>query len=299
MSSFILPPYLTQGDTIGICAMAGKVTEVSLQFAISTLKTWGLNVQVSPNIYGSCQSFSGSDVQRAEDLQAFINNPNIKAIISARGGYGCARILPLIDLSPLKDKPKWIIGYSDITAIHCALQGVNIASLHATMPINFDDAQGLESLQMALFNEDIGREIAPHLLNVPGVAQGRLIGGNLSVLYSLQGTPYEFVPDNTILFIEDVGEYLYHLDRMMTNLKLSGKLSKIKGLIVGGMTNMEDNKDSFAASAYEVIYTHCADLNIPIVFQFPAGHQKPNMAMCFGRTIRLEVTKFFAQLQYL
>ncbi|MGL4363704.1 MAG: S66 peptidase family protein [Bacteroidales bacterium] len=298
MSSFIYPPYLKRGNTIGICAMAGAISKENLALAIAVFKAWGLNIQLSPHVEGRHHQFSGTDIERAEDLQSLINNPNIKAIISARGGYGCARILPLIDLSPLKDKPKWIIGYSDITAIHCALQGINIASLHSTMPINFDDVKGVESLRTALFGENIGQTIISHPLNIHGIAKGRLVGGNLSVLYSLQSTPYEFLSENTILFIEDIGEYLYHIDRMMMNLKLSGKLNKIKAILVGGMSNMKDNEPPFSASAYDVIHAHCTELNIPLVFEFPAGHQVPNTAMCFGKNVVLSVQENLTTLEY-
>jgi len=296
MQNFILPPFLKRGDTIGICAPARKVSEEEMRLAVETFEAWGLRVRLGKNLFGAQHQFSGSDAQRAADLQELINDESVNVIISARGGYGCSRLLPLLDLSLLKKNPKWLVGYSDFTVLHLALYRLGVQSLHATMPINFDDEQGVQSLRAALFGENLNQKFAAHELNVKGVAQGRLIGGNLSIIYSLQETPYALLPDNAILFIEDVDEYLYHIDRMMMNLELSGQLSKIKGLLVGSMSDMKDNSVAFGRNAQEIIREHAEKFNIPVAFNFPAGHQKPNVALRFGAEVELRVEENFSAL---
>ncbi len=296
---FVLPPYLKAGDTIAICAPARKVSEEEMRPAVATFESWGLRVRMSYNLFDEYHQFSGSDKQRAADLQTLINDPEVKAIISARGGYGCARLLPLLDLSPLKNNPKWLVGYSDFTVLHLALHRLGVQSFHATMPISFADKQGVHSLRAALFGETLNQQFPAHELNIKGIAQGRLVGGNLSIIYSLQGTPAALLPDNAILFIEDLDEYLYHVDRMMMNLELSGQLGRIKGLLVGGMSDMKDNTIPYGKNAVEIIHEHVSKFHIPVAFGFPAGHQQPNFAMRFGAEVELRVEEESVELVYL
>jgi muramoyltetrapeptide carboxypeptidase len=298
-TKFIRPDFLKRGDTVGICAPARKVSCDEIRLAVQVLELWGLQVKLSKNLFAEHNRLAGDDEQRAADLQALLDDPSVRAILFARGGYGSARLLQKIDFSGLRASPKWLVGYSDITAFHLALYRLGVESLHAVMPFCFSDAASVDSLRDALFGQDVGRKFAPHELNVKGSAAGRLTGGNLSIIYSLQATPYELLPDDAILFVEDVDEYLYHVDRMTLNLSLSGKLGKIKALLVGGMTDMKDNAVPYGKSAYEIIYEHAKPLNIPVAFGFPAGHQSPNMALSLGRKLLLTVDNEHVALKYL
>ncbi|MDR1023925.1 MAG: LD-carboxypeptidase [Prevotellaceae bacterium] len=298
-AKFIRPASLRQGDTVGICAPARKVSSDEIRQAMQTMELWGLRVKLGKNLVAEHNLFACADEQRAADLQTLIDDTDVRAVFFARGGYGSARLLQKINFSGLRTSPKWLVGYSDTTAFHLALYRLGVESLHAAMPFKFSDTASVESLHTALFGQNIGREFAPHELNVEGVAAGRLTGGNLSIIYSLQATPYALLPDDAVLFVEDVDEYLYHLDRMALNLALSGKLGKIKALLVGGMTNMKDNAAPYGKSAYEIIYEHVRPLNIPVAFGFPAGHQTPNMALSLGRKVQLTVNSERAELRYL
>ncbi|MDR1343187.1 MAG: LD-carboxypeptidase [Prevotellaceae bacterium] len=298
-ASFIRPACLRQGDAVGICAPARKVSSDEIRQAVQTMELWGLRVKLGKNLFAEHNLFAGADEQRAADLQALIDDTDVRAVFFARGGYGSARLLQKVDFSKLRTSPKWLVGYSDATAFHLALYRLGVESLHAAMPFCFSDAASVDSLYAALFGQDVSRQLAPHELNVEGAATGRLTGGNLSIIYSLQATPYALLPDGAVLFVEDVDEYLYHLDRMALNLALSGKLGKIKALLVGGMTNMKDNATPYGKSAYEIIYEHARQLNIPVAFGFPAGHQTPNMALSLGRRVQLTVSSARAELRYL
>jgi muramoyltetrapeptide carboxypeptidase len=267
--------------------------------AVQVMESWGLQVRLGKNLLAEHNQLAGADEQRAADLQALVNDPDVRAIFFARGGYGCARLLPKVDFRALRTSPKWLAGYSDITAFHLALYRLGVESLHAAMPFKFSDAASVSSLRAALFGQGGSLKVAPRELNVQGIAAGRLTGGNLSVICSLQATPYELLPDGAVLLLEDVDEYLYHVDRMMLNLALSGKLGKLKALLVGGMTDMKDNAAPYGKSAHEIIYEHVRPLNIPVAFGFPAGHQPPNMALSLGREALLTVSDKGAELQYL
>ena len=289
----IIPEYLNIGDTIGIVALAGITNQNHLDNAIRVFTNWGFKTEVGKYIFENYNNFSATDKHRAEDINNMINNPKVKAIISLRGGYGTARIIEQIDFKTLKQNPKWIIGFSDITVLHSALNTIGVCSLHATMPTNFDttDIISLESLKNALFGLKNRYEIKTEDLNVLGKAEGEIIGGNLSILYSLNATKYDLDFTNKILFIEDLNEYLYHLDRMMLNLKLSDKLSKIKALIVGGMSNMLDNEIPFGKSAYEIILEQVKEYNYPVLFNFPAGHIHKNYALTMGSKVSVNITE--------
>jgi len=296
----IISEYLNIGDTIGIVALAGRTNQKHLDNAIEVFTKWGFRTEVGKYIFENHNNFSATDEHRIEDVNKMIHNPKVKAIISLRGGYGTARIIEQIDLKALKQNPKWLIGFSDITVLHSALNKIGICSLHATMPTNFDntDVISLESLKNALFGLQNRYEIKTEKLNVLGKTKGEIVGGNLSILYSLNSTKYDLDFTDKILFIEDLNEYLYHIDRMMLNLKLSGKLSKIKALVVGGMNNMLDNEIPFGKSAYEIVLEHVKEYNYPVLFNFPAGHIHKNYALTMGSNVSVEITNEVSYLYF-
>lgn len=284
--------YLQIGDKIGIVASARKVSSLELKEAIDIFTHWGLESILGENIFKEHHQFAGTDEERLSDLQTMLDDDQIKAISFARGGYGTVRILDKIDWSAFIKKPKWLIGFSDITVIHsCVTQNLGVESIHAIMPLNFDTAsnEAIISLRKSLFGDSISYEINSHPLNRKGDAKATLIGGNLSMIHTLTGSNADINTEGKILFIEDLDEYLYHIDRMLINLKRSGKLSKLKGLIIGGMTIMNDNTIPFGKQAYEIIQEHTAEYNYPICFDFPAGHFPDNRALIIGRNVQLSV----------
>ncbi len=290
----IEPQFLKAKDKIGILAPAGFISEEEIQGSIRIFNEWDLNVELGNNIFKRKNNLAGNDRQRKEDFQRFIDRNDIKAIICARGGYGSIRIINDINFNNFNNNAKWIVGYSDITIFHSYLQKkLHCESIHAIMPRNFQKhdlkSKPLDSLKNALFGENIEYTVRSHMLNRTGTADGILIGGNLSVLFSLQGTNLEIDTRGRILFIEDVNEYLYHVDRMITNLKLSGKLNNLQGLIVGCMSKMKDSPVAFGESAYEIINRAVKEYDYPVIFDFPAGHTKTNMALILGKKIRMSV----------
>ena len=290
----ITPAYLKQGDTVGIIAPARKIDKSDIDNAFKVFESWGLQVKLGANINKEYNQFAGEDDERASDLQNMLNDNEVKAIIAARGGYGTVRLLEKVNLYALLKMPKWVVGYSDITILHSALNHqMNIESIHGTMPINFPPSgkenKSLISLKNVLFGEKPVYTFPSHPQNITGKTEGTLIGGNLSVLYSLAGSKYDINTGNTVLFLEDLDEYLYHIDRMMMNFKLSGKLDKLRGVVVGGMTEMRDNEVPFGKTAEEIVKDIMKDYNIPVVFNFPAGHTNPNLALVLGRHVKLEV----------
>lgn len=289
--SLIQPPYLKKGDTIGIVACARKISREEMAPAIEILKSWGLEVVLGKNVFNVDHQFSGTDAERAEDLQIMLDDTSVKAVISARGGYGTMRIIDKIDFEKFKRSPKWVIGYSDITVLHSHIHTFGVETLQATMPINFNkNAEALESLRNALFGEKIIYEVEAHDLNRKGVAQGELVGGNLSLLYALTGSVSDIDTTGKILFIEDLDEYLYHIDRMMMNLKRAGKLGHLVGLVVGGMTDMKDNTIPFGKTAEEIIMDAVKEYDYPVCFHFPAGHVDKNVALYLGKKAKLEIS---------
>ncbi len=291
----ITPPYLIPGDTVGIVAPARKVSREEIDVFTKLLESWGLKCKFGRNLFGEKDQYSGTDEERAADFQDMLADPNIRAIIAARGGYGSLRTLRLIDFSKFDKDPKWVAGFSDITIFHSYVSKyLNTESIHCLMPINFvpgnrEIEDSAESLRKALFGENLEYHIPSFSLNRDGYAVGELTGGNLSVLYSLNGTG--FFPEMTgkILFIEDIDEYLYHLDRMMMNLLLSGSFHKIKALIIGGFTDLKDNTIPFGSKYEEIISGIVKKFNFPVAFSFPAGHQNTNMTLIFGRQMQLKV----------
>jgi muramoyltetrapeptide carboxypeptidase len=288
--NLIQPPYLRKGDKIAIVASARKISLEEIQPAIDILKIWGLEVVLSKNLFKSDNQFSGTDNERAEDLQMMLDDASVRAIISARGGYGTIRIIDKIDFTKFKQHPKWIVGYSDITVLHSHIHNLGVETLHATMPINFTkNVEATESLRKALFGEQLIYEIENHPQNKKGICEGELVGGNLSLLYALTGSVSDINTEGKILFIEDLDEYLYHIDRMMLNLKRSGKLNHLAGLLVGGLTDMKDNAIPFGKTVEEIILDAVKEYNYPVCFNFPAGHVDRNMAICLGKNIQLKI----------
>jgi len=299
----ITPPYLKSGDKIAIVATARKVFPTEMDAAISILHSWGLKVVTGLHLFGENNQYSGTDQERTSDIQMMLDDPDIKAIICARGGYGTVRIIDQLNFSAFEQHPKWIVGYSDITVLHSHIQTqFGIETLHATMPINFPD-QGteaaIESLRKALFGEILEYSFENQPLNKSGNVSGELTGGNLSILYSLIGSPSDIQTQDKILFIEDLDEYLYHIDRMMMNLKRSGKLAGIKALIVGGLTKMKDNTVPFGKQAEQIIAEYAQEAGIPVCFSFPAGHIADNRALVIGREVQLDIDIKGVSLRFL
>ena len=289
----IRPNYLQKGDTVAIVSTARKVSKKELIPALAILKNWGLNVVLGNSIEAEEHQFAGNDKLRASDFQEMLDNPKIKAIWCARGGYGSVRMVDLLDFSNFKNNPKWIIGYSDVTVLHSHLHQLGFETLHAQMPVSIETktAACVQSLKSSLFGKNTNITIPYEVSNVMGNAKGVLVGGNLSMLYSLCGSSSSISTKGKILFIEDLDEYLYHIDRMLQNLKRNGMLDQLEGLIIGGMTQMHDNDISFGQSAEEIILSICDDYNYPIVFNFPAGHIDDNRALILGRKAELIISK--------
>jgi muramoyltetrapeptide carboxypeptidase len=289
----IFPPYLKPGDRIRIVSPAGKVQKDKVIPGIELLLDEGYEVIVGKHVFDKHFQCAGTDQQRAADLQEAINDPETKAIICARGGYGTVRILEKLDFSPLLKTPKWLIGFSDVTVLHAVFQKLGIASIHGAMPGFFIEnkkpTRSFFSLMELLTSGKSQLEVKSNSLNRLGTCCGELVGGNLSLIYALQGTPYQLETSGKILLIEDLSEYLYHLDRMMQNLRLAGQLKNLAGLIVGGFTDMKDNDSPFGKSAQEIIFEAVQDYHFPVCFDFPIGHIPKNLAVMFGSHYKLEV----------
>ncbi|MEL1246352.1 LD-carboxypeptidase [Flavobacterium sp. DGU11] len=287
-----IPPYLKKGDTIGILATARKVDMAPLETGIKLMESWGLHVVIGKTIGLDDNQLAGPDWQRATDLQQMLDNPAIKAVWCAKGGYGTVRLIERLDFTKFKKKPKWFIGFSDATVLHSHINNFDIATLHGMVAISVGRAtpEAIESFRKALFGEKLSYNIPPHAFNKTGKATGELVGGNLSVLYSIIGSPSEADYKGKIIFIEDLDEYLYHIDRMMMNLKRNGYFKDVKGIIIGGMTKMRDNDIPWGHDALEIIQDITKEYNIPICFNFPAGHIQDNRALIMGKTITLDVT---------
>jgi len=289
----IRPNYLQKGDTVAIVSTARKVSKKELLPALAILKNWKLNVVIGNSIEAEEQQFAGNDKLRASDFQEMLDNPKIKAIWCARGGYGTIRMLDLLDFSNFKNNPKWIIGYSDVTVLHSHLHQLGFETLHAQMPVSIETktAACIQSLKNSLFGNNNIIIIPSEASNVTGNTKGVVVGGNLSMLYSLCGSSSSISTKGKILFIEDLDEYLYHIDRMLQNLKRNGMLDQLEGLIIGGMTQIHDNDIPFGQSTEEIILSICNDYNYPIVFNFPAGHIDDNRALILGRKAELIISK--------
>jgi muramoyltetrapeptide carboxypeptidase len=290
-----IPPYLKQGDTIAITAPAGYMPFENMQTCVDVLQEWGYTVKLGDTTHSSSENyFSGTDAERVRDLQQFLDDDEVAAILCARGGYGLSRIIPMLDFKKFKRKPKWIIGYSDVTVLHAyLLRQYGIASLHSPMAAAFNDRPSndpyLNSLRKALAGEPMNYECIAHPFNVKGTAKGMLVGGNLSLLAHLCGSGWDFKTKNRILFLEDVGEYLYNIDRMLIQLKNAGKFSSPAAVIIGGFTESKDTMRPFGKVVYEIIRDQLADLKCPVCFGFPVSHENENYALKTGVVHRITV----------
>lgn len=295
-NKFHTPPFLSRGDKIGIISTARKITPEEVQPAIDVFQQWGLKVIKGDHLHSSWNQFAGNDQQRLDDLQNMLDDPQIKAVICARGGYGTVRIIDNVDFTAFRNNPKWIVGYSDVTALHSHIHThFQVETIHATMPLNFPEDgsqnESVKSLKQVLFNGKTEYHLKDfEIFNEDyfRTIESVITGGNLSMLYSLNGTPSDIVTDGKILFIEDQDEYLYHVDRMIVNLKRSGKLENLKALLIGWMSDMNDNHIPFGPDAYQIIRDHTEGMPFPVIFGIPAGHLEPNFALILGRKIRIQ-----------
>lgn len=302
----IRPPYLHRGDKVAFVAPARKISLPELAPAIRLLESWGLEAVLPPHLFDSDHQLAGSDEVRAALIQQQLDDPEIGALWCVRGGYGTVRIIDKLDFSQFAQRPKWIVGYSDVTVLHSHIhRHLGIETLHATMPINIPDGEdpmqhpAIETLHRALFGEPTAYETAPHPLDRAGEAEGLVTGGNLSMLYSLCGSSSAIETEGKILFIEDLDEYLYHIDRMMMNLKRCGMLAGLAGLVVGQMSDMHDNAIPFGRSAEQIVRDAVEEYGYPVCFDFPAGHSgTENRALYLGRSAWLTVTPEGSTLAY-
>lgn len=285
------PKPLHKGATVGILSTARKISITEIEAAIELLHSWDLKVVLGTTIDLEENQFAGDDMTRAMNFQQFMDDESIDAIWCARGGYGTIRIIDHLDFSRFIQKPKWIVGYSDITVLHAKGQELGFETAHATMPINVskNSAESLESLRKVLFGESLKYSVPKVAYNRKGNSTGELIGGNLSMLYSMTGSNLALDTTGKILFLEDLDEYLYHVDRMMMNLKHNKYFEGLSGLIVGGMTSMHDNTIPYGKNAHEIILDVTSEYDFPICFNFPAGHQDDNRALIFGKKVNLNV----------
>jgi muramoyltetrapeptide carboxypeptidase len=298
--SLKIPPYLLPGDTIGITCPAGYITQAEIDPSIIQMKSWGFNVVVGKTVGARDFTFGGTDQERLQDMQQMLDDPNIKAIMCARGGYGAIRIVDQLDFSTYKSSPKWIIGFSDITILHCHINSnYRIATIHSKMCNSFPSdwalaepiqIETINSIQQALKGEKMKYKADYNPKNRLGTAKGELIGGNMRCIENLAGSKSEIETDGKILFVEDTGEYLYSIDRMFYNLKRSGKLHKLKGLIVGGFkVKADDEGDGFGRTLIDIVMEKVGEFDYPVCFDFPVGHQKANFALKCGVKHILEV----------
>lgn len=285
----VTPPYLKKGDRIGITCPA-KSLPSDINSAVQMLESWGLEVVLGETVTATYHQFAGTDELRTKDFQRFLDDDSIKAIIAARGGYGTVRIIDQLDFSRFKENPKWVVGFSDITVLHSHIHTTcGVQTIHGQMPLNVPDATkpSLESLRKALFGEPLLYEYKSLVPCRDGEAEGILIGGNLTLLVMMGGSVSEMDYTGKILFIEDVGEYLYSVDRMLWQLKRAGKLAKLKGLIVGGFTDLKDNAIPFGETVPEIVMNIVKEYDYPVYFDFPAGHIENNYALVMGGLIKI------------
>jgi muramoyltetrapeptide carboxypeptidase len=295
------PPYLQEGDTIAIVAPAGilKNREDTIQKAKELAENWGLIVVLGSNLFNQNNHFSGTDNERVQDFQEALDNKNIKAIWSARGGYGSVRILDKLNFTEFIAHPKWIIGYSDITAFHNHIHNLGIETMHGMMATSLEEIpeeilETKASFKKALFGEELKYSIPSSednrnaILNSGETLKGQLIGGNLSILTSMLGSNSQLSTEGKILFIEEIGEYKYSIDRMLQSLKRAGYFTKVKAVIVGNMSSIKKNSTQWGSTIEQLILGVIPE-NIPVLFDFPAGHEADNRALIFGRNVALEV----------
>ena len=299
-SPAIVPPYLKKGDRIGITCPAGFITLDDIQPAVNKMKEWGFGISIGDTVGKKDFTFGGKDPERMADLQQMLDDNTLKAIMCARGGYGAVRIIDDLDFKKFTKHPKWIIGFSDITVLHSHInRNCRVATLHSKMCNSFpadltkaepDQIESIESIRKCLTGEKMRYQFTPHPANRTGLADGELVGGNLKTIESLAGSRSDINTKDKILFVEDTGEYLYSLDRMFWNLKRTGKLSNLKGLIIGGFKPKKDDEgEEFGKTIEEMVLEKVSEYRYPVCFDFPVGHQKNNFAMKCGLSHRLAV----------
>ena len=289
----IQPPYIQLGDTIGLVCPAGAIPIEKVQNCIETLEKWGYSVKLGKTVGAKSHSFSGTDTERALDLQAMLDDQNIKVILCARGGYGMSRIIDQIDFSKFNAHPKWLVGFSDITVLHAALQKQNCMSIHGPMAAAFNKGEAglayINSLRHCLEGQASHYKANSHAFNKLGVVQAPIIGGNLCMMAHLVGSKNQMDAARKIIFLEEVAEHHYNIDRLMIQCKNAGFFDHCKGVIVGSFTDLKDNASDFGATANEIVAQHLQHLSIPICFDFPLGHGLENFAIKQGQDYLLEV----------
>lgn len=294
----VIPSFLHKGAQVALAATARKVSSAELRPAIDLLTSWGLDVHLSSTLYCESHQFAGTDDERCRGLQQLLDNPEIRAIFCVRGGYGTIRFIDHLDFYLFKKYPKWVCGFSDVTALHLHLHRMAVCSIHSTIPVLFSTSSqaSLETLQKLLFGEQVTVLAPVYHLNRSGKQSGQVIGGNLSLLVNSIGTSSDSSWEGKILVIEDVDEYLYHIDRMMNQLKRSGKLRNLAGLVVGQFTDMKDNTIAFGKTAYEIIADAVSEYTYPVGYHFPIGHSTDNQAFVCGKKMTLSVDQGAALL---
>ena len=301
-SNKIQPEFLKPGDTVGIISPSFSIQPGKLAYAVKYLAKWNLNVRTGKNVLKSNGPFAGSDEERLGDLQEMTDDPEIKAVLCSRGGYGLSKIIEKVDFSALQSNPKWYVGFSDVTVLHMWLNEVcGIMAIHGDMPLNFNNQEKTKatflSLKQALFGEYQDIEWKGIFFKAADVS-GEITGGNLSLLYSLKGTPAALSTKGKILFIEEVGEYFYHIDRMLTSLKMAGMLEDLSALVIGGINKIEETNVPWGRSIEETIFGIVSEYNYPLFFNFPAGHIADNRAFYIGRDAKIEVKGKKATLKF-
>ena len=305
--SLLIPPYLRNGDTIGITCPAGDITAAAIQPAVQLIQSWGFHVRLGDTVGKKDFIFGGTDAERTADFQQMINDPGLSAILCARGGYGAVHIIDQLDFSPLLQHPKWVIGFSDITVFLCHLHtNFNLAAIHSKMCNSFPDdwlhaepiqAECILSIRQALSGDKMSYTAALNPQNRPGIARGSLVGGNLKTIETLAGTRSDIDTAGKILFVEDTGEYLYSIDRMFWHLQRTGKLDRLAGLIVGGFkVRPDDPGEDFGHSVYDIVSARVRPYTYPVCFDFPVGHQKNNYALKYGMPHILDVQPTLVRL---
>lgn len=299
-----IPPFLKAGDRIGIVSPARSISEADLAPALADLQAWGLTVVKGTHLYAKDFQFAGSDAQRAADLQMMMDDPSISAILCARGGYGCLRIVDLLDWKAFRKSPKWLIGFSDVTTLTMDAFNRSLASIHGPMGISWNgktaDPASREWLRKILLGESptYSWQVERPDMTRTGMGSGPLIGGNLSMLSQLVGTPTDFDTKGCIFFLEDLDEYLYHIDRMVVHLQRAGKFAQLAGLVVGGFTDLHDNDNPFGKSYEEIILGALPDRSFPVCFGAPIGHQPLNYPVIHGAKATLSVSHATAELTF-
>ncbi len=299
-----VPPYIKTGSKIHIVSPAGKIDAEYVMPAVEWFTEQGYKVELGKHVFAHHFQFAGTDEQRLDDLQTAMDDPETDVILCSRGGYGTVRIIDKLDFTNFQEKPKWLVGFSDITVLHSCLNNLRVASIHGAMPRYFFNDNGLPnenltSLMQVLSGEEISYNFSTNNKNRMGSATAELTGGNLSLITSQLGTHFDIEANGKILFLEEIDEYLYHTDRMIRQLKLAGKLDKLAGLIIGDFTDMKDNASPFGENVHEIISEAVKKFDYPVAFDFPAGHDKRNLALTFGQTWQLDISKARSTLKLL